>query len=67
MNAIRVELDSLGPVNVPGDKLWGAQGTFPLLRSVDRRTSVLACRIALTGIERQARTLVLRSFLNRAQ
>src|SRR5438128_8605751 len=25
MTAIRVEHDSLGPVNVPGDKLWGAQ------------------------------------------
>jgi fumarate hydratase class II len=25
MTAIRVENDSLGPVNVPGDKLWGAQ------------------------------------------
>ena len=25
MNATRVEHDSLGPVNVPGDKLWGAQ------------------------------------------
>jgi fumarate hydratase, class II len=25
MTAIRVEVDSLGPVNVPADKLWGAQ------------------------------------------
>src|SRR5438445_9735534 len=25
MNATRVEHDSLGPVNVPADKLWGAQ------------------------------------------
>src|SRR5260370_41514193 len=25
MSATRVEQDSLGPVNVPGDKLWGAQ------------------------------------------
>src|SRR5260370_15920719 len=25
MTATRVEQDSLGPVNVPGDKLWGAQ------------------------------------------
>jgi fumarate hydratase class II len=25
MMTIRVERDSLGPVNVPGDKLWGAQ------------------------------------------
>src|SRR5262245_45041188 len=25
MTATRVEYDSLGPVNVPGDKLWGAQ------------------------------------------
>src|SRR5271157_4696255 len=25
MTTIRVEHDSLGPVNVPGDKLWGAQ------------------------------------------
>src|SRR5580704_18143827 len=25
MTAARVEQDSLGPVNVPGDKLWGAQ------------------------------------------
>jgi len=25
MNATRVEQDSLGPVNVPADKLWGAQ------------------------------------------
>src|SRR5882672_7411853 len=25
MTATRVEHDSLGPVNVPGDKLWGAQ------------------------------------------
>ena len=25
MAAIRVEHDSMGPVNVPGDKLWGAQ------------------------------------------
>ena len=25
MTAARVELDSLGPVNVPVDKLWGAQ------------------------------------------
>ncbi len=25
MTATRVERDSLGPVNVPADKLWGAQ------------------------------------------
>jgi hypothetical protein len=25
MTATRVEQDSLGPVNVPADKLWGAQ------------------------------------------
>src|SRR6202167_4677753 len=25
MTTIRVEQDSLGPVNVPADKLWGAQ------------------------------------------
>ncbi len=25
MTAVRIENDSLGPVNVPGDKLWGAQ------------------------------------------
>ena len=25
MTATRIEHDSLGPVNVPGDKLWGAQ------------------------------------------
>ena len=25
MTAMRIEQDSLGPVNVPGDKLWGAQ------------------------------------------
>jgi fumarate hydratase class II len=25
MTATRVEYDSLGPVNVPGDSLWGAQ------------------------------------------
>ena len=25
MTATRIEHDSLGPVNVPADKLWGAQ------------------------------------------
>ena len=25
MTTMRVERDSLGPVNVPADKLWGAQ------------------------------------------
>ncbi len=40
MAANRVEKDSMGPIDVPADKLWGAQtqrspGAFPYLNRED--------------------------------
>lgn len=61
MAATRIEKDSMGPIDVPADKLWGAQTQRSLEHfriSVEKMPADLIAALAITKKQRQLSTVI---------